>query len=184
MLQVISLGKDQKLTAYQKASAFVLDQTVLPKLFGLFARRYAERPGGYTRIHKIGNRKGDNAPAAILELVDNPRDIRLEITARAVGWELLKENLLSGDVSEILEKGVGGAQELIEEELEIDRKEVGRLRSATRWNLQKILRYRNPSLIVDIGKKAQDHAVCSLLACFCLPTLMSIPRIFCWRNLS
>jgi len=91
MLQMIGLGKTQELAAYKKASAFVLDQSVLPKLFGPFAKRYAERPGGYTRIHKFGFRLGDNAPMAILELVDNPHDIKLEITARAVGWELLKQ---------------------------------------------------------------------------------------------
>jgi hypothetical protein len=117
------------------------------------------RPGGYTRIHKFGNRPGDNAPTAILELVDNPRDIRLEITARAVGWELLKHRLQTGDVSEILGKGVGGAQELIETELALKPQEAGLLRPATRWNLQKVLKYRHSDFIQAIGKKAQDHIV-------------------------
>jgi large subunit ribosomal protein L17 len=162
MLQMIGLGKTQELAAYKKASAFVLDQSVLPKLFGPFAKRYAERPGGYTRIHKFGFRLGDNAPMAILELVDNPHDIKLEITARAVGWELLKARLLSGDVSTILQEGVGGAEDLIMEELSLDRRDVGQLNPATRWNLQKVLRYKSPTLIGDIARKAEDHVVRSL----------------------
>jgi len=71
----------------------------------------------YTRIHKFGFRLGDNAPMAILELVDNPHDIKLEITARAVGWGTTEGKALSGDVSTILQEGVGGAEDLIMEEL-------------------------------------------------------------------
>ncbi|CAD6884839.1 unnamed protein product [Tilletia controversa] len=59
----------------------------LPHLYTL-AERYAARPGGYTRIHLMGHRKGDHAPRAVLELVDGPRDVRLEMTARAVGRQL------------------------------------------------------------------------------------------------
>lgn len=52
--------------------------------------RYAERRSGYTRVHKFGIRKGDNADRAILELVDNPRDLKMEMTARAVAHESLR----------------------------------------------------------------------------------------------
>lgn len=137
----------------------MLDQTLLPKIFGYFASRYAQRPGGYTRIHKFGNRFGDNAPHAVLELVDNPRDIKLEMTARAVGWELLKERIQTGDVSELVQKGVDGADELIAKELALEPRAVGQLRPATRWNLQKIMRYREPSEYLEIVKKAQGHIV-------------------------
>ena len=85
------MGKKGDLPAYNRAQAFILEPEVLPKLFGPLAKRYAERVGGYTRVHKFGNRPGDNAPHAILELVDNPRDLRFEMTARSIGWELLSK---------------------------------------------------------------------------------------------
>ncbi|HEX7313188.1 MAG TPA: 50S ribosomal protein L17 [Pyrinomonadaceae bacterium] len=46
----------------------------LKRLFGELGQRYAERPGGYTRIIRLGRRDGDNAELAIIELVDNPRE--------------------------------------------------------------------------------------------------------------
>jgi large subunit ribosomal protein L17 len=46
----------------------------LKRLFGELGQRYAERPGGYTRIIRLGRRDGDNAELALIELVDNPRE--------------------------------------------------------------------------------------------------------------
>lgn len=45
------------------------------RLFGELGARYKDRPGGYTRIVRLGNRKGDNAEVAVIELVDNPREL-------------------------------------------------------------------------------------------------------------
>ena len=55
-----------------------------PKLFGELAERYRDRPGGYTRVLRIEPLKTDQAPSAILELVDGPRDMRFALAAKTV----------------------------------------------------------------------------------------------------
>ena len=57
---------------------------LVAKLFGPIRERYANRPGGYTRVLRIEPRKPDQAPSAILELVDGPRDMRFAMTARTL----------------------------------------------------------------------------------------------------
>lgn len=57
---------------------------MVPKLFGPIAERYKDRPGGYTRVHRIEPLKSDQAPSAILELVDGPRDMRFALTAAII----------------------------------------------------------------------------------------------------
>ena len=56
----------------------------MPKLFGEIRERYALRPGGYTRVLRIEPEKEDQAPSAILELVDGPRDMRFAMTAKTL----------------------------------------------------------------------------------------------------
>ncbi len=66
---MITLGKKGDLHARRQALAYILDETVVTNLFEKTAPKYAERNGGYTRIVKIGPRKGDGAPMAQIELV-------------------------------------------------------------------------------------------------------------------
>ncbi|KAH0412470.1 ribosomal protein L17, partial [Aureobasidium melanogenum] len=58
--------------------------SLIPKLFGPLRERFANRPGGYTRVLRIEPIKEDQAPSAILELVDGPKDMRFAMTARTV----------------------------------------------------------------------------------------------------
>ena len=71
--KIISLGKKENLHSKRKANSILQDKKNIKKLFEVFADRYKDRKGGYTRIVKLGNRYGDNAPTAVIELVD--RDI-------------------------------------------------------------------------------------------------------------
>jgi len=69
--KLITLGKKDTLTSRRQAARFVRDKAVLKKLFDELAPRYSERPGGYTRIIKLGGtRAGDDAQMAIIEMVE------------------------------------------------------------------------------------------------------------------
>lgn len=68
--KMITLGKRGDLHARRQALQVIADHNVVAKLFEMIAPRYAERPGGYTRIIRLENRQGDNAPMAIIELVE------------------------------------------------------------------------------------------------------------------
>ena len=67
--RVITLGKQGSLHARRQVLAVVQDKAVVRKLFDTIAPRFKDRPGGYTRIVKIGIRRGDAAPVSIIELV-------------------------------------------------------------------------------------------------------------------
>jgi large subunit ribosomal protein L17 len=68
--KLITLGRRGDLHARRQAIAYLRSNDVVHVLFSEVAPRFADRPGGYTRIVKIGPRQGDGAPMAYLELVD------------------------------------------------------------------------------------------------------------------
>ena len=68
--KMVTLGKDGELNSRRQALSFIFDKKVTDKVFTELASRYAERPGGYTRIIKLGPRLGDGAPMVQLELVE------------------------------------------------------------------------------------------------------------------
>lgn len=72
--KTITLGKRGTLHARRQAFKLVPAKDAVQKVFGPLAERYANRPGGYTRIIRIGHRKGDDAPMAFIELVDREGD--------------------------------------------------------------------------------------------------------------
>ena len=74
--RMVTLGKKGTLSARRRAAEYVKDKDIIRKLFDVIAKRYAERKGGYTRIYKLGIRRGDASKLAVIELVD--RDISAE----------------------------------------------------------------------------------------------------------
>ena len=67
--KMITLGKDGSLASRREALAFITDKKIVDKLFAEIAPGYTNRSGGYTRLLKLGPRRGDNAPMVQIELV-------------------------------------------------------------------------------------------------------------------
>ena len=74
--KIITLGKKGDLQSRRKTISILQDEKNTKKVFNVIADRYKERKGGYTRIIKLGNRHGDNAPTAIIELVDRDENAK------------------------------------------------------------------------------------------------------------
>ncbi|MDD4911265.1 MAG: 50S ribosomal protein L17 [Sideroxydans sp.] len=71
---ILTLGKNPSLANRRLAFARLRDREIVCKLFDELGPRYAARNGGYSRILKFGFRKGDNAPMALVELLDRPAE--------------------------------------------------------------------------------------------------------------
>jgi len=74
--KIITLGKKGDLHSRKKTISILQDKKNTKKVFDIFANRYKNRLGGYTRIVKLGNRYGDNAPTAIIEFVDRDEEAK------------------------------------------------------------------------------------------------------------
>jgi large subunit ribosomal protein L17 len=79
--RMITLGKRGDLHARRQVLSVIRDQKIVAKLFDQIGPRYKDRPGGYTRIVKIGSRLGDNAPQSIIALVEE--EITSQVSAAA-----------------------------------------------------------------------------------------------------
>jgi large subunit ribosomal protein L17 len=78
---IITLGKTPSLANRRLAFDRLRDRELVTKVFDELGPRYAKRPGGYLRILKFGFRVGDNAPMALVELVDRPEATQEALTA-------------------------------------------------------------------------------------------------------
>ena len=76
MDKLVTLAKKGDLSARRRAIAQIRDKDAVKKLFEVMGDRYKERQGGYTRVLKAGYRYGDNAPMAVIELVDRDPDAK------------------------------------------------------------------------------------------------------------
>lgn len=74
--KMITLAKRGDLASRRRALAFLQDKEIVRKLFSEIRERYLDRPGGYTRIVRLGQRRGDAAPIAIVELVEEKLTFR------------------------------------------------------------------------------------------------------------
>ncbi|HXX82778.1 MAG TPA: 50S ribosomal protein L17 [Casimicrobiaceae bacterium] len=82
---LITLGKTPTLANRRLALNRLRDKDVVYKLFNELGPRYAKRPGGYLRILKFGFRDGDNAPMALVELIDRPAPVTEASTETKTG---------------------------------------------------------------------------------------------------
>src|ERR1700738_3044308 len=80
---LITLAKEPTLANRRLAFDRLRDRAIVTKLFAEIGPRYQARPGGYTRILKMGFRVGDNAPMAFVELVDRPVPVETEDAAES-----------------------------------------------------------------------------------------------------
>tara|TARA_B100001057_G_scaffold186603_1_gene187385 strand:- start:350 stop:787 length:438 start_codon:yes stop_codon:yes gene_type:complete len=74
--KIITLGKKGDLLSKRRAISILQDKKMSKKVFDILAERYSNRSGGYTRIIKLGNRFGDNAPTAVIEFVDRDENAK------------------------------------------------------------------------------------------------------------
>lgn len=81
--RIISLGKQGSLHARRQALGILTDKSVVRKLFDTLGPRFKNRPGGYTRVVKIGWRRGDRAPISLVELVAGEADAQAATTPAA-----------------------------------------------------------------------------------------------------
>jgi len=100
--KTITLGKKGTLHARRHALKLVADKDSLKKIFGPLAERYANRPGGYTRVIKLGHRLGDDAPMAFIELVDRKDESPIKPPVK--GKKKVEENAKKISAAEKIKK--------------------------------------------------------------------------------
>jgi ribosomal protein L17 len=130
-------------TAEAELTRLQTPHDLLPKLFGPLRERYAARPGGYTRVLRVEPMKPDQAPSAILELVDGPKDMRFAMTARTLARveeegkevnDMTAKNILK--VTRYREKGEQELRKMVNELRDLEIEDKGREGLEKRWGGQ------------------------------------------------
>jgi large subunit ribosomal protein L17 len=110
--RLITLAKRGDLHARRRVMTVIGDKNVVHKLFAEIGPQYTERPGGYTRIIKIGPRKGDNAPMAVIELVEEltRKQEASSAAERARATKFAPRKAARGRTRELAEEHAGESQ--------------------------------------------------------------------------
>ena len=97
--KLITLGKKGDLSAIRALGAYLYGDNAVQKLVTEIAPIYKDRNGGYTRIVKLGNRPGDNAPVAILELVDIDKLVKAAVPEKKKDVKVVKKAEIKAEVA-------------------------------------------------------------------------------------
>jgi len=95
-------GSARAVVARRRVSADIADRAVVTKLFDTIAPRYTERPGGYTRLLRLGHRRGDAADLAQVELIGSEFDPKAAVAAAGEGGDKPKKKTMGGRIREAL----------------------------------------------------------------------------------
>jgi large subunit ribosomal protein L17 len=116
--KIITLGKRGDAESRSKAQGWLFRPQLLPKIFNEFALRYKDRQGGYTRVLRTEPKKEDQAPSAILEMVDSPNDMKFMLLARTLAHRrangLAMNEITALNVRKVLANRANGVEELRE----------------------------------------------------------------------
>ncbi|KAK2733228.1 hypothetical protein FQN55_003688 [Onygenales sp. PD_40] len=124
--KLITLGKKNTVASRQSAQAVFFKPELMQKLFGPIRDRYLTRPGGYTRVLRVEPKKDDQAPSAILQLVDGPRDVRFAMTARTLARQRALGNAGLNQITALNVKKVTRYRKDGEKELEREVERIAR----------------------------------------------------------
>ena len=119
--RLITYGKKGSLHAIRLAAKRIKNKTILKKLFEDIAPGYKEREGGYTRVVKLKNRKGDNAELAIIELAGRHGDVKRKRKKKKKAPPARKTKVQTKDTKEVSEES---AQEAVKEKKETAKKKT------------------------------------------------------------